>query len=58
MVTKAELGQRVEVRYQADDPGGSATMNVFVAIWNSSIVFTTMGVFAIVCGFMNLPSRT
>lgn len=58
IVTKAELGQRVEVRYQADDPDGSATMNVLVAIWNSSIIFAIMGAFAVVCGIMNLPSRT
>ncbi|RQS88118.1 MULTISPECIES: DUF3592 domain-containing protein [Burkholderia cepacia complex] len=58
IVTKVELGQRVEVRYQADDPDGSATMNVFAAIWDSTIVFAFMGVVAIVCGIMNLPSRT
>ncbi|MBK3338637.1 DUF3592 domain-containing protein [Burkholderia pseudomallei] len=58
IVTKVELGQRVEVRYQADDPDGSATMNVFAAIWDSTIVFAFMGVVAIVCGVMNLPSRT
>ncbi|VWB54630.1 hypothetical protein BLA23254_02498 [Burkholderia lata] len=57
IVTKVELGQRVEVRYQADDPDGSATMNVFAAIWDSTIVFTSIGVVAIVCGIMNLPSR-
>ncbi|MCA8017965.1 DUF3592 domain-containing protein [Burkholderia metallica] len=58
IVTKVELGQRVEVRYQADDPDGSATMNVFAAIWDSTIVFAFLGVVAIVCGIMNLPSRT
>ncbi|QVN13184.1 DUF3592 domain-containing protein [Burkholderia sp. LAS2] len=58
IVTKVKLGQRVEVRYQADDPDGSATMNVFAAIWDSTIVFAFMGVVAIVCGVMNLPSRT
>ncbi|MCO8320338.1 DUF3592 domain-containing protein [Burkholderia multivorans] len=58
IITKVELGQRVEVRYQADDPDGSATMNVFAAIWDSTIVFAFMGVVAIVCGIMNLPSRT
>lgn len=58
IVTKVELGQRVEVRYQADDPDGSATMNVFAAIWDSTIVFAFMGVVAIMCGIMNLPSRT
>ncbi|AIO49159.1 MULTISPECIES: DUF3592 domain-containing protein [Burkholderia] len=58
IVTKVELGQRVEVRYQADDPDGSATMNVFAAIWDSTIVFAFMGAVAIVCGIMNLPSRT
>jgi hypothetical protein len=46
------------VRYQADDPDGSATMNVFAAIWDSTIVFAFMGAVAIVCGIMNLPSRT
>ncbi|MDN7429391.1 DUF3592 domain-containing protein [Burkholderia sp. AU45388] len=58
IVTKVELGQRVEVRYQADDPDGSATMNVFAAIWDSTIVFASMGVVAIACGIMNLPLRT
>ncbi len=57
-ITKVELGQRVEVRYQADDPDGSATMNVFVAIWDSPIVFTIMAAFAIVCGVMSFRSRT
>lgn len=58
IVTKVELGQRVEVRYQADDPDGSATMNVFATIWDSTSVFAFLGAVAIVCGIMNLPPRT
>ncbi|HEF5872808.1 TPA: DUF3592 domain-containing protein [Burkholderia cenocepacia] len=57
IVTKVELGQRVEVRYQADDPNCSATMNVFVAIWDSPIAFTIMAAFAIMCGVMIFRSR-
>ncbi|GBH28712.1 DUF3592 domain-containing protein [Burkholderia vietnamiensis] len=58
IVTKVELGQRVEVRYRADDPDGSATMNVFAAVWDLPIVFTIMAAFAIVCGVMSFRSQT
>ena len=58
LISKMREGDAVLVRYQADDPSHSATADVFAAIWDTPIVLGFLGGFAVLCGALNLPSRS
>lgn len=57
LISKMKEGDTVSVRYLADDPSHSATVDVFAAIWDAPIVLGFIGGFAVLCGMLNLPSR-
>ncbi|PCE21534.1 DUF3592 domain-containing protein [Burkholderia ubonensis] len=57
MISSKKVGQRVAVRYLPDAPARSACVDEFTAVWNLTIVLACGGLFTIVCGLSNLPSR-
>lgn len=56
LITKMIVGEQIDVRYLPDSPMHSATIDTFVAIWDMTIVFSFLGVFATTCGLLSLPN--
>lgn len=57
LVSRMKEGEAVTVRYLADDPSHSATVDAFAAIWDTPLVLGFMGGVAVLCGVLNLPRR-
>ncbi|MGO4449725.1 DUF3592 domain-containing protein [Phyllobacterium sp. TAF24] len=56
LVFSAKVGDHVEVRYLADSPKQSATLNQFGAIWSLTILLAGLGVGFVFTGLSNLLS--
>ncbi|WP_118186152.1 DUF3592 domain-containing protein [Paraburkholderia phosphatilytica] len=55
MIWGMKVGQAVEVRYLAEDPLPTATLNRFGTIWGLTVFLAAMGFGFIVAGLCNLP---
>jgi hypothetical protein len=57
MIFGMKVGQAVEVRYLADNPVPTATLNRFGTIWGLTVFLAAMGIGFIVAGLLNLPGQ-
>jgi hypothetical protein len=54
LVFGTKIGDHVEVRYLADSPKQSATLNQFGAIWTLTILLAGLGIGFVLTGLSNL----
>jgi hypothetical protein len=57
MIFGMQVGQAVEVRYLADNPVPTATLNKFGTIWGLTVFLAAMGVAFVAAALLNLPKR-
>lgn len=55
MIWGMKVGQAVEIRYLAENPLPTATLNKFGTIWGLTVFLAAMGFGFIVAGLCNLP---
>ncbi|KPJ32088.1 hypothetical protein BMUNKI379_25150 [Burkholderia multivorans] len=57
IMSKMAVGDRLQVRYLAENPIPTARIDRFDSIWGNAVFFAVFGLGFIVCGLINLPSR-